>query len=298
MEFRTEIKVIKAQNMCDQGDYSPCECATQGPQYYDSLYCDGSLVTVEAVAGLFERVTTPVFDTFTMTYFPNAVDGGIPANFTAGKIIMQTIVIECLDHTFVKISDNAFDSTAPFTTIVQFKKCNLENFNFLNNFSKITSLLIDSFPDLGNIFVTFPTYFPLLIVLTIRDCLGWNHLQNMPSILEAKQLKTFYLTGSVNMDDDATSLVMDWAAHSFGSSLTSLYLYNNNFTKIPSQIEFFSRLNYLDLEENLINIVPKYSLTLNSSELKFVSVSNCGINDIEPDGIQGNICFPFNYTIK
>lgn len=225
MEFKVEVKEIEAQNVCDQGNYYPCSCASQGPQYYDSLYCDASSVTVEAVADMFHRITTPVLDTFVMTYFPNALSNWIPTNFTANKIIMQNIRIECLDHTFVKISNNAFDSTSSLIShgIVTFVNCNLENFYFLTNFSKITYLVIDSFPDLGNIFSTFSTYFPVLVMLTIRNCIGWDHLHFMPSVLEAKQLKTCYLTVSVNMNDDSMGLVMDWAVQSFGSFFRLLY---------------------------------------------------------------------------
>jgi len=160
--------------------------------------------------------------------------------------------------------------------------------SFLEGFSKVIIVTMDSTPSMGLVFPTFPIHLPKLATLDISNGIGWNWLTTSPQPLEAEKLTKFYLTGSVDMTDDAMDIVMNWAVQSFNSTLERLSLFSNKLTRIPHQIQYFEKLSYLDLGDNYFGLISTKSLVMKADEVFLISLPNCNIYELQPDAFQGN----------
>lgn len=170
--------------------------------------------------------------------------------------------------------------------------CILEDsdFSFIEGFIKMTSLYIDNFHRMGRLFPTFPTNLPAINNIKLMQCFGWNSLMNAPPpIVGATNFVRLDVAKSVDMNDDVMNVVMEWAIQSFNSTLKNLYIYSNNLTRIPSQIQYFGKLDTLDIKSNFFSSIPVGSLQVkfSTNDLTLIDLSNCGVQEIEPNAFGG-----------
>ena len=227
-----------------------------------------------------------------ISFSKNRVDDFIPNNFISDKKAGKLLLF-CYDSdpmTFTNIAKDAFNSTRQHTTNLDLSFCRLRDsdLSFLDGFNKLTYLRIDYFYEMGRLFSTLPSNFPEITNFKLSRCFGWNTLVNAPPpIVGARKLTRLDIIQSTDMNDDVMDSVMTWAVQSFNLTLTSLYIYNNNLTRIPTQIEFFGKLITLDLNNNFFPLIPKSSLKFQSDDLNLIDLSNCGVKDIESNAFEG-----------
>jgi len=145
-----------------------------------------------------------------------------------------------------------------------------------------------NFNEMGKIFSTFPTNLPAINNIKLIQCFGWNTLMNAPSpVVDARNFIRLDVINSVDMNDEVMNVVMGWAVQSFNSTLKNLYIQSNNLTRIPSGIEFFGKLDTLDIRNNFSPHILAGSLKITSTNLASIDLSNSGIQDIEPNAFEG-----------
>lgn len=246
-----------------------------------------SVIEVPTVIDVFKRTQTIELAEF--KYFKNINDNFIPDNFISNKTVGK-LNLNCGDSLTTKIDKDSFNSTRPVTTVVELHTCLLKDsdLSFIEGFIKMTSLLIENFQEMGKLFSTFPTNLPTTNNIKFLQCAGWNTLMNTPSpVVDARKFIRLDVVKSIDMSDDAMNVVMEWAVQSFNSTLESLYIYSNNLTRIPSQIEFFGRIENLDMKNNLFPRILSGSLKLTSNSVGFIGLSNCGVQQIESNAFEG-----------
>ncbi len=223
---------------------------------------------------------------------------GIPDYILGNTYVESDIRVECSgDLLPLHISENAFYPAKKTSNGFALIGCNLSNssMGFLEGFNVAKMIAIDTTSGLGHVFPSFPIRLPKLNALMFTGGIGWGTLMIGPKPLEAELLTRFYVTGSVDMTDEAMDIIMNWAAMSFNSTLESLYLFSNKLTKIPRQIESFDRLGVVELRGNHFPIVLSNSLVMKAEEVFFVTLSDCNIYEIQPDAFQGRLLKIENY---
>jgi len=214
---------------------------------------------------------------------------GIPNYLLRNTYVEQDVTVKCSDLFPLYISENAFYPAKKTFKQFQLLGCNLSNssMSFLEGSNSAKTISIDSSSGMGHAFSSFPSRLPKLGALTFHNGIGWDTLMNSPKPLEAELFTKFYVTDSVDMTYEAMDIIMNWATVSFNSTLESLYIYSNNLTKIPQQIESFGRLGIVDLSSNYFLLVPSRSIVMKADEVFLITLSDCNIYEIQPDAIQG-----------
>jgi len=214
---------------------------------------------------------------------------GIPDSLLGNTYVEQTMTVNCGEIFPLYISENAFHPAKKTFKQFQLSGCNFSNssLSFLEGSDSVKLISLDSNSGMGHAFSSFPSRLPKLGALTFYGGIGWDTLMISPKPLEAELFTKFYVTGSVDMTDEAMNIIMNWATVSFNSTLESLYISSNNLTKIPRQIESFGRLGIVELRGNDFSIVQSRSLVMKADEVFLVTLSNCNIYEIQPDAFQG-----------
>jgi len=224
-----------------------------------------------------------------ITIYKSHIDESIPDNIFSSKKTGK-ITFDCLNYPFIKIDKDAFDSSRQYLTVMELYRYIWaeSDLNFIEGFIKMTSLYIDSFHGMERAFPTFPANLPAINNIKLIHCVGWNSLVNAPPpVVGATNFARLDVTKSVDMNDDVMNLVLEWANQSFNSTLKSLYINFNNLTRIPFQIQFFGKLDTLDMRNNLFSIIPAGSLKFTTNDLTLIDLSNCGVQVIEPNAFEG-----------
>jgi len=289
------VKRVNGETSCDQEDYRPCLCTSDGVWDLDDILCKSEIssnVTTQDIKEVFDRILSTIFGKLDLSDLTDPQkEIWIPNNFISNKVFTEIDITCILYQNFIyKIAPNAFKSSSEYTTRVQITACYLQpdfGLSFIEGFSKLTMLEIESAKDMGNVMSTFPIHLPSMINLKMTNCLGWNSMKTMPSAMEdARNVLTFYLTGSFDMNDNVMNMMMEWVAQSFNSTLESLFLYSNNLTKIPEKTEYLVRLKTFDIRNNSFPWIASHSLRFNTEKMKMI-ISGCGIQDIEQGAFQG-----------
>jgi len=243
---------------------------------------------VPTVLNVFNRTST--IELSEVSFYKNSADDFIPNHLISNKKTGK-IFFDCTYPTqAVRVSKDAFDSTRQHTTYAELSNCLLQDsdLSFIDGFTQMSYLSITNFDEMGKAFSTFPTNLHFISNLKLIRCSGWDTLVNPPSpIVGNTRLVRLDITQSVDMNDDVMNMVMEWTAASFNSTLKSLYIYSNNLTRIPPQIELFGAMDVLDISNNLFALIPSGSLKFNSNVLSLIDISNCGVKDIEPVAFVG-----------
>ncbi len=244
---------------------------------------------VPTVLNVFNRTST--IELSEVSFYKNVADDFIPDHLISDKRTGK-IFFDCVYPTRpVRVSKNAFDSTRQHTTYAELNNCLLQDsdFSFIDGFTQMSYLSITNFYEMGKSFSTFPTNLQFISNLKLIQCSGWDTLVNPSSpIVGATRLARLDITQSFDMNDDVMNMVMEWTAASFNSTLKSLYIYSNNLTRIPPQIELFGAMDVLDISNNLFALIPAGSLKFKSNVLSLIDISNCGVRDIESSAFVGN----------
>ena len=290
MDFALFITQSKAEYTCDIEDYSPCACEGLEMDGRNFIMCDDFEVAV--VMDVFNR--THATDLAEITIHKSWNDILIPNNLISNKKT-EKLVFDCGEIIKATFEKDSFNSTRSYTTIIELYKCLLwqdSDLSFIDGFTKMKSLLIEKFDDMGRIFSTFPTNLPTLSHIKLIQCYGWDTLMHAPlPIVDARNFIRLDVVESVGINDDVMNVVIEWAVQSFNSTLKSLYIHSNNLTRIPSHIEFFGRIETLDMKNNFFPRILAGSLKITSKDLGFVDLSNCGVIEMEPNVFEGKTIF-------
>lgn len=247
------------------------------------------IATIPDVIEAFNRTKTPEVAIFYLTLTYVETYNVIPDNFISNK--QMSIFNFLSDPNYsLKIAKDAFNSTKNYTSRIELSKLYLEdsNLSFLEGFTKVSSLLLLSLPDMEKVLPTFPRNLPMMSALSFDSCLGWNSMSNnLLPMVNAGELIRLDIIRSVDLTDNAMDDVMEWVITSFHSSLRSLYIYSNNLTRIPLQIEFFDRLNLFSMKNNLFPQIPAGSIKFKSNDMREIDISSCGVRTIEPGAFEG-----------
>ena len=150
---------------------------------------------------------------------------------------------------------------------------------------------MNSVSDMSLTFPNFPIRLSALKSLTFRNCIGWSNLSSSPRNMYKGALTQLYITDSYDMRDETMDFIMDWAVQSFNTTLESVYIYNNNLTRIPPLITLLNRLKFLDLKDNFFTHIFAGSFSFKEgTEIVLVTLSNCGIQQIQPGAFEGILC--------
>ncbi len=271
---------------CTQ-DVSPCIC--NNDQNGDpSMSCINTNIT--DVVEVFDRVFFLFLRFFELIDFEAGEDGVIPENLLKNTDV-NTLTIQCKESIPLQIANNSFKGQKTFTTNIDLTGCNLSDttLGFLEGFVSLKELKMASIPNMGSIFPNFPIRLSAMISFTIDRCLGWGKLAKTPRTMYQGSLKALYVTNSNDMNDEAMSIAMDWALHSFNTTLESIYVYNNSLKKMPHQLQSFIRLKYLDLKNNFFPIITNASFVFKETTIRLLSLSQSKVEEILPGAFQG-IC--------
>lgn len=277
---------------CTQ-DVSPCICENDS-NGNPGLSCIDTSIT--DVVEVFDRVFFRELLYFKLLEFAPQEDG-IP-EYLIKNIYIPYLTIQCKEFNPLHIANNSFKYQKTFTISIELMGCNLSDITlgFLEGFVSLFSLTMDSIPNMGLIFPNFPIRLSDMVFLTINNCLGWDKLTSTPRSMYQGSLKTLYLTYSEDMNDEAISIIMDWALHSFNTTLENIYIYGNNLTKIPHQLQLFSRLKYLDLKENSFSLITNHSLVFKEATIRLLLLSESKIEEIQPGAFQGDYHFKYRHV--
>ena len=167
--------------------------------------------------------------------------------------------------------------------------CNLTSLTFLLKIKSVYSIKFENSSNLYEVFNTLPTEFEasVLIVTKSRNLDKIDELSKLPEIVNG--LTELRIHENEDINDATVSLLLDWLVDTeIRNHLRILYLFNNELTKIPTQIWRFSQLQNFRFENNNLS-----DGILKQGDLKFSSLPQiiyiyaCGIQKIEPGAFQG-----------
>ena len=260
------------RKVCPFQDYLPCECEQLGT--YNYVTC--VYIPSDEIQSLFATANENITRlTLKLDY------SYIPDSLIANKRI-EYIVLDCEDRP-LNVSVDAFRSSENHTVEVLFIDCDLTttHLHFLTNFT-----MLDYFGVVGGVLESFPSM-PLL------PNMQYMHLQNFSGLTQWYEpsltpvLQYICILNLETEGDVAIERIMQVIPY-YADTLRTLILDSVGLTRIPPQIKSLKRLEWLDLNNDTISVLPNAALALDV-KLQFLSLDYMRIDTIEPGALQGTI---------
>lgn len=263
-------------------DYSPqCICDFWPYDTYNA-YCNASSVEeLNAITSTFEK-TPIVGHTEVKITLTGSQPINIPANMLSNKAA-TSIIFECKGESagLGTIHPQAFISSAAATSMFQIMFCDLTDFDFafLDQLRMLHTLR------LYNTTLMTMAKMPLMPHLRTIELYAPIGFQEWHDPAQTPYLDTITINAAIETDETTIERIVEKLLY-YENSLERLYLVNLGLTRVPSAVRNMSRLNQLDLSENLIRELPIGSLDLMSS-LSSLWMANLPIETIYPGAFQG-----------
>jgi hypothetical protein len=263
-------------------DYSPqCICDFWSYDIFN-IYCNASSPEeLNVITQTFER--TPIVEHFEVKISLTA-SMSIPANVFSNKTAIS-IILECIgDETKLGLIDpQAFIKTTAKTSAFQITYCDLTDFDF----AFLAQLRILETLRLSNTTLTTMARMPLMPHMRTIELFAPTGLRHWHDPAQTPYLETITINAAADTDQDTMEKIVETLVY-YDSSLLRLYLVNLGLTRIPPAVRNLSRLNTLDLTQNLISTLPNGSLAL-SSALSSLWLPYMPLQNIEAGAFRGRI---------
>lgn len=246
------------------------------------------MVSVADVERIFTTTVETEIDTlkWTLPIQPNIV---IPPNLLDNKHV-QILTLNCVSPTnSLTIDTDAFRSSQDFTYNFGVKGCDFANqldYSFLNDFSNLSSIHLDSMTNVPSI-AKFPPSLPKLYYLEVYKTSGLEEIgtSNVPS-LSYPSLQTVDLIND-GLTDRAVDQFLNAIYPSAVNSLEVLNLGSNLLTRVPAQVPLLFPF-MIDLSMNGNKIQQITSPIYFSGRVQSFFLANNGLTYIPPGTFKGN----------
>lgn len=267
----------QSQNVTLKNDLSrPCVCKSCSDKNVD-VECANGKFSAREIQSILNR-TDPSGNLFELHLRFSSAAVNLPANVISGRRFVR-IFIHCSNDsvaTKLKIDPNAFRTSSHHTDTFRIFNCDLgqqEDFTFLSDFEKLTSLSIQSSFHIES-FSKLPIL-PELKMLTIFNCTGLERLSVFPANALSGKLKELDLALNSLKDEPMEKFLGTIASSRSATTLEVLRLSGNRLTRIPDSklLSSLLSLNQFFLDGNSIPHISKQSLEF-CSRLSNLTVLN------------------------
>ena len=213
----------------------------------------------------------------------------LPSNFLAGHTIAELLELDCSYNHFI-IDPDAFVSSRNSLRSIAFLGCDLNgwDFSFLTGFNQLKILRLEYPSNIGKPQWRTVEIIPSLVSLHLDaenpDC--WTDwINNGPRFING--LKEAIFTANC-LEDELTDQIVQYLLDSSAQTLMKLELWDVGVTRIPPAISSFTKLEHFHLScmDPQIEMLPGNSI-LFSVPAKYISIENCGIQEIIRGAFQG-----------
>ena len=192
------------------------------------------------------------------------------------------------------VHPEAFRNSRYFTNKIRFNGFDISHFYFLASFNELQELEIEH--SLSVNLRTLPLL-PSLKALIIKECSGLIIQPNTDDFpLLARGLEIVVLRGN-SLNDGDCERILDWILSGASSeTLIHLDLTTNRLTRIPRQLKYFQRLEYIRFCGNEFGRGSLSTLFFPKS-VQFLDLQLCSIAEIQPGAWNGKVYYQVEFSL-
>ena len=272
---------------CDLPDNTFCTCTLN--DIGDSDVICQSTSMIDARDGFFSKIFNAHFAT--VTFVPLTGDR-VPANLFMSSIgRIDYLKFECATQSeCVAFDARSFETSInAFIGIIEIKRCNVLNLNFLVEIkNKVDEFIFYENANLFDVFSTVPYEFKMKKLKIVKNSLLEN-IDNFPPLFTG--LDFFVATSNHYLDDDAIDRFMKWLVDYSVDTLKQIEILDNGLTRVPSMVMLLKQLESFSMAYNDLWLLPEGSLNIHSvpsGATVHADLRYCGIHTIEEGAFQGN----------
>lgn len=262
----------------NEDDFYECTCP-------DDFRIDCNEIPLEEVSQIFAQAT-PFETPIQFSLILNLTDILIPDDLLGVDKFAWYIDLKCLSNTYkLQVSKNAFQSSKTYATDLIISNCNLEltDFSFLTSFNNLSFIGFSENVGLQYSLQSLANPLPKLNTIWAEGT-SFNEIEQFPVL--SSQLGVLTLINA-NLDDEAVSRILDWAAVSSSATMGSISFPYNHLTKFPSKASKFTAVRFISIEHNWIATLPANAVNLIAPDSVTVLLNGNGIRTIESNAFKG-----------
>lgn len=279
---------VGAQSNCPKGEnYAPCTCSSLRQDYI--ITC--TEVPMRRVKAIFTNVTTTSFLRVLLT--PATTDAIIPIDVLSTKQVTSMISIICPNINYrLNVNANALRNAGATVRAFEIRNCDLTglDFAFLRGFSNVDSFYFDFTSNIQSSLISELPSLPKLTSLNVAYSYGLDNWTDFPVL--SRGLTTVIFNNNYELGDQGIANILNWLTNSSTSTLSTIWIRNNQITKIPELLNAasFPAVNDVMYDLNSIPVIKSGSVSF-SRPVQRLDINAARVETIEPGAFIGKFFF-------